>query len=866
MKFEIGISAKLAGFILAVSIFPLLVVQIVSYRAVLQTRMDVAKSHDTSLLENQLDYLSLQTERIEALVESSAWEKEVVRLSAAAGASSDIQASLIALATQSRIGQILSGYSGIGGLESIDLYDSIGTHYHVGEHSDPLNDNASQYAHQLLIASQSPGKTLWLGVDSAHTGLLSRRPMLVAVKSIYKRATEESKPELLGMVRTNFSTEYLYDHFNGLNLGAGAYLMLVDNQGTFLYHPNKTFIGQPLPSNFAQLLVGLSGSITIRLGDDNVLLSHLQLPEKKWTLISVTPYSTVIAPLRPVWQVSIALLIASLLGIAWFTRLYMHRVVYPIRDVSNGFRDFQKNRLSPDWRLPKRKAWVQVGELVHWFNVFLDSVQLQRKSSLALEASEARYRGLIGAIPDLIFINQSDGQYLFVHEGTAGILLYPPEFILNRKIVDLLPVGVAEDFMRAIENALDSGELQEIDYSLQIEEKMLHFEARLISTGNNTVISLVRDITERKHLEDKQRIAAIAFESELGMTITDGEHTILQVNKAFTDITGYSAEEVVGRTPRLLSSGYHGTAFYDQLVECLTRDGSWRGEVWNRRKTGDIYPVWLSVTSVRNSEGNIINYVGSLHDISEIKDAQAALNILNQELIESKIGLRAMASQRELRLEMERKHIAREVHDELGQYLTALRMNLSLCNKSYGNLVPELAVELRQMKELVDHVIFGVRNVAANLRPPALDMGLIAAIEWLATDFSGRTLIPCTLNIPSEIIQIDESRAVVFFRVAQESLTNIVRHAQATLVGIELYLLEDSLHLKVRDNGCGFLVSSGGNTKSFGLLGMYERCLALGGKLDINSTPGLGTIVEISIPLNEKTTKETRDDSTAYSR
>jgi signal transduction histidine kinase len=193
-------------------------------------------------------------------------------------------------------------------------------------------------------------------------------------------------------------------------------------------------------------------------------------------------------------------------------------------------------------------------------------------------------------------------------------------------------------------------------------------------------------------------------------------------------------------------------------------------------------------------------------------------------------------------------------------------MNLSLCNKSYGNLVPELAVELRQMKELVDHVIFGVRNVAANLRPPALDMGLIAELEWLASDFSGRTLIQCALKIPSEIIQIDENRAVVFFRVAQESLTNIVRHAQATLVDIELYLLGDILYLKVRDNGCGFLVNSGGGGKTFGLLGMYERCLALGGKLDINSTPGLGTIVEISIPLNEKTTKETRDDSTAYSR
>jgi PAS domain S-box-containing protein len=851
MTFKGNISLKLVGFMLAVSVLPMLLLQMVSYRAVLQTSIDVARAHNLQLLEIQIDYITQQTDQIESLTENPAWAKEIERLPLASSRHASIQESYAALVTKARIGQMLSGYSGTNFLETIDLFNVNGAHYHVGEKPNDPDDDSAELSRQMALASEAPGQTVWILVNGDRASRPGRRPIFAAIKSVYKSGMGDTKPELLGMLRINLSDEFLYDHFSALSLGQGTYLMMVGKLGGVVYHPNKTLIGQPVPSNIAPALVGPSGSILTSLDGEQVLLSHLQISARKGTLLSVVPYTALTAPLIPILRTSIATLVACLLVIAWFTRMYLHRVVYPIRDVSKGFRDFQANRLSTDWRLASPKAWLEIGDLVHWFNAFLYSAQLQRKATQELQVSEARIRGLISAIPDLIFINQRNGLFLDVHVGNAALLLHPPQDIRNRTIAELLPAPVAQQFMHAIAKALDSRELQELNYVLPIDGQAKYFEARFAATAHDTVISIVRDNTARKQLEDAQRIAATAFESELGMVITDAKRTILRVNKTFTRITGYSAEDAVGRTPRLLSSGSHDAAFYDEINQRLQRDSSWQGEVWNRRKSGEIYPVWLSISIVRDDDGNITNYVGSHHDITERKNSEDALTRLNLELAESRGGLRAMVALREARLEQEKKHIAREVHDELGQVLTALRMHLSMCIKDHGGLAPSLANELQGMKRLIDHAIAGVRDVAANLRPMALDMGMVAAIEWLGAEFSRRSSIPCTIDVQPKNIVVDEARAVVFFRIVQESLTNIARHAEATQVEIRLDCRGETLRLEVSDNGRGFLLNARSKRRAFGLLGMRERSLALGGTLDIRSTPGLGTVVVVLIPINE---------------
>lgn len=289
--------------------------------------------------------------------------------------------------------------------------------------------------------------------------------------------------------------------------------------------------------------------------------------------------------------------------------------------------------------------------------------------------------------------------------------------------------------------------------------------------------------------------------------------------------------------------------------ELLTQ-GKWCGEIWDRRKNGEIYPKWLNISAVKDRAGLVTHYVGLHYDISERKNSEIALLKLNQVLGQSRQQLRELAAQSEAVREEERKHIAREVHDELGQVLTALRMDISLLGMRSHPLDDELANKLVSMKALVDRAIQGVRNVATNLRPTALDMGLVPAIEWLCRDFSDRSRIPCYLNIGDKAIDLDESRCVVVFRIVQESLTNISRYAGASQVSIRIGVVDDELGVKIQDDGCGFDPASVASKKTFGMLGMRERAISLGGKVNFISSPGQGTAVTLFIPIRGVATEE----------
>jgi PAS domain S-box-containing protein len=372
----------------------------------------------------------------------------------------------------------------------------------------------------------------------------------------------------------------------------------------------------------------------------------------------------------------------------------------------------------------------------------------------------------------------------------------------------------------------------------------------------DSVVTTFSDVTERKQADTDLRIAATAFQSREGMIVTDNNGVILRVNRVFTEITGYTAEEVVGLTPRLLKSGHHDAFFYRKMWHSILVTGGWQGEIWDRRKNGDLCPIWLTISSVKDDAGAVTHFVGTHSDITERKNAETAMLNLNRDLSESRQRVRALAAQNETRLEGERKHIAQEVHDELGQVLTALRMDLSLLAMRFGALDPSVNDKVLEMKRLVDRAILGVRNVAVNLRPPALDMGLVPAIEWLCSEFTRQTAIACVLDAGEENIDLDETRAVVIFRIVQESLTNVTRYASASRVEINLGRHGSQLGLEVRDNGRGFDRAAAARRKTFGLLGMRERALALGGRVDIISAPGMGTVIGVSIPIDFDSQKD----------
>ncbi|MDR9440965.1 MAG: EAL domain-containing protein, partial [Halomonas sp.] len=220
-----------------------------------------------------------------------------------------------------------------------------------------------------------------------------------------------------------------------------------------------------------------------------------------------------------------------------------------------------------------------------------------------------------------------------VHAADRDQLLDEAEALLQRHYRDVLPEAVARQFDLALAELQDTGEPVETEYRVTLAGVPRDFQA-IISPlteegeGFSGVLAVVREVTQSRATEAQLRIAATAFETHMGMVITDAEGRILKVNDTFARITGYSEAEVLGRNPSLLSSGRHDEAFYRHLWEDVREKGSWQGEIWNRRKNGEVFPEWLTISAVHDEAGELTHYVATFSDITQRKAAEAEIHQL----------------------------------------------------------------------------------------------------------------------------------------------------------------------------------------------------------------------------------------------
>lgn len=248
-------------------------------------------------------------------------------------------------------------------------------------------------------------------------------------------------------------------------------------------------------------------------------------------------------------------------------------------------------------------------------------------------------------------------------------------------------------------------------------------------------------------------------------------------------------------------------------------------------------------------EQNLLDVVGD--DIGkwlEHKQAEERL-LAERELRVRDTAMREFAAHVEWMREEDRKYIAREIHDELGQLLAALHLEISLLKREEDEKGTKLRIIRRNMEELMDKAHQSVRNVAEHLRPASLELGIVSAIKKLTDEFRKHASASCKFQVGRVPINLDEDQTVAIFRIVQESLTNIARHAAATRVEVILSSNADHLLVEVCDNGNGFDPADTAKNRSFGLLGMCERAAVLGGSIDINSSPQQGTVVSVRVPL-----------------
>jgi PAS domain S-box-containing protein len=274
-------------------------------------------------------------------------------------------------------------------------------------------------------------------------------------------------------------------------------------------------------------------------------------------------------------------------------------------------------------------------------------------------------------------------------------------------------------------------------------------------------------------------------------------------------------------------------------VRCRHRDGSWR---------------LIEVIGVnRFDDPEVGALIANYRDLTDRK-------IADEELKESREQLRKLSRHINAAREEERTRISREIHDELGQKLTVLKMSVSRLRQALPREPEALQSSARAILDSIDGLLRTVRDVSTELRPAVLDhLGLVDAIKWQARQFETRTGIPCPVRSRLEGVLVDSGRTTDLFRVVQEALTNVVRHARATRVQIQMLREAGDLLLEVSDNGQGIKQEDQNRQTSLGLLGIRERIQALGGTVELSSTPSSGTRLRVRIPLIGKETGHEED-------
>jgi len=307
---------------------------------------------------------------------------------------------------------------------------------------------------------------------------------------------------------------------------------------------------------------------------------------------------------------------------------------------------------------------------------------------------------------------------------------------------------------------------------------------------------------------------------------------------------GYAPAEIVGR---------HFSVFYTrediatgkpaQLLAAAALHGRVEDEGWRVRKDGSRFWANVVITAVPDQNGALLGFAKITRDLSERR---------RLEELERAAAASALVHQAR---EHEQKRIARELHDDLGQQVAALKMALALHETELVQHVPQETRErlcsIRELADQIDALAMSVRRVAADLRPPVLDdLGLEAALEWMTDDFEHRYGVVARCEILDMTIRLSDVAAMSLYRVAQEALTNVARHSKANSVLVRLSADDGHCHLLIQDDGVGFADDAAPRVDAFGPLGMRERILQLGGVLSIESVPGEGVTITAKVPLS----------------
>jgi PAS domain S-box-containing protein len=516
--------------------------------------------------------------------------------------------------------------------------------------------------------------------------------------------------------------------------------------------------------------------------------------------------------------------------------------------------------------------------------------QRQAEEKLRLQAQ------LLDSVRESVVATDLEGHVVYWGKGAEALYGYRADEVIGKPITFIVESHEEDEERRRIDAVRTRG-LWCGQYWQRRKDGSKFWADTVISLVTDEkgqpcgFIGIDRDITERKRAEEALRKSeatgrALLESAAEGIVIVNPDGRIVLANVRTEELFGYQRDELLGQTLEVLlperfqnSHADHRAAYF---AEPRVRPMGIGLDLAARRKDGTEFPLEISLSFIKTEDGVIA--MGFITDITERRQAEEALRRLNQQLelgvqertaglseaidiLEEQIAERhraeeeLLSSREELRAlsarllsvqEEERSRIAREIHDELGQALTALKIDLTWVAQRLAPNQEHVKKKTDWMAHLIDTTVQAVRRISTELRPRILDhLGLVAALEWQIREFQDRTGIACMFTKHPEEITVHGERATTVFRICQEALTNVGRHANATRIDLSLTKVGRDLVLEVRDNGTGITKEAVADPKSLGLIGMRERVLPMGGDVTIKGVRGKGTAVTVRIPIRE---------------
>ena len=470
--------------------------------------------------------------------------------------------------------------------------------------------------------------------------------------------------------------------------------------------------------------------------------------------------------------------------------------------------------------------------------------------------SEERWTATLGSIGDAVIATDSEARVTFLNSVAANLTGWQLEEAQNQPLQDVFKiineqtgVGADDEVLRVLEER----QILTVTNNVALiardgREIPVEHSAAPILAGGGKVIGVVlvfRDVAERRREQEATAEQAALLElTQDSVFVIDMDGTIRFWSRGAEAMLGYSKSQAAGK----ISHDLLRTEFpqpLDEIKAELMRVGHWEGDLIKTAQDGRRIVVasrWALQWGKRDQLPRVL-VINS--DITERKRGEESLVLQKEQL-------RALAERLQWVREEDRKRVARDLHDQIGQILTAIKMDLTWMTRHLPESEVEVLARLTESIQSINDGVKSVRAICSGLRPGVLDdLGLAAAIEWQASEFASRNGVRCQVSVPPVDLHMDGDRATAAFRIFQECLTNVIRHAQAKSVRVSLCQEDENILLVVEDDGVGFCESDLSNSLgSLGLLGMKERAQFCGGDVQISSSPGNGTTVTVRVPVD----------------